>query len=552
MEFGPVPTQDAAGAILAHAVRTKIGRISKGQRLDQRHLQEIADAGLSTITVARLAPDDLDENAAAAAIAASLASQSLRAGHAGNGRCNLYAREAGLVMVQADAVTTANLINEALTVATLTPGANVARDQLVATIKVITFGVARRDADAVARAVHGVVQVAPFEARTAALIQTRLPHTTETLLEKTARSTRTRLSRVNARLEAESIVDHTVTELAEALGKIPKNVDLITIIGASAIADRRDVVPAAIQSVGGTVIHFGLPIDPGNLTLLGEIEGVAVVAMPGSARSPREQGSDWLLEQLAAGVPIDAKAIATLGVGGLLKEIRSRPMPREALESTKAPDRAIVDAILLAAGQSSRMGDRNKLLEPIDGVPMVRRIAEQALSARIRRLIVITGHQAAEIRETLADLDVSFVHNPLFETGMASSVVRGIQGIAEPSPQAPLAEAAVVLLGDMPGVSAAVINRLIENHDPDNERRIIAAAHEGKRGNPVLWDAAFFDDLLSLGGDKGARDVLAEHADSIIIVDVDTPGVLQDLDTPEAFTRYRSNFQGGGGPGEAE
>lgn len=539
MEFGPVPTQEAAGAILAHAVRTNTGRIPKGQRLDQQHLKEIADAGLTTVTVARLTSDDLDENAAAAAIAAALTGATLRAGNAGNGRCNLYARQAGLVIVQEAAVTDANLINEALTVATLQPGSGVSQNQLVATIKVITFGVARRDVDAVTQAVNGVVHLAPYAAKSAALIQTRLPHTTDALLEKTARSTRARLQRVSATLRHETVVGHSVPDLASALKISVQHVDIIAIIGASAIADRRDIVPAAIEAIGGTVIHFGLPIDPGNLTLLGDIDGVPVVAMPGSARSPRAQGSDWLLERLAAGLPIEKTAIAALGVGGLLKEIRSRPMPREPLEAVDTPERSAVDAILLAAGQSARMGARNKLLEPIEGQPMIRRIAEQALDAGIRRLVVVTGHQAPAIRDALAGLDVSFVHNAGYATGMASSVVEGIQAVAEPPEGTPIADAALVLLGDMPDVGTDTINRLIENYDPARERRIIAAAHQGQRGNPVLWDAAYFDDLLSLDGDKGARDVLREHADSIIAVDLDTPGVLHDLDTPAAFDDYR-------------
>lgn len=548
MDFGPVPTQKAAGAILAHAVKTAGGRIPKGKRLDADDVRAIADAGLTNITVARLAPDDLDENAAARAIAAAMQSDTLRPGHAGNGRCNLYARCSGLLIVREEAVTQANLINEALTLATLPKDAAVSAGQLVATIKVITFGVHRHDVDTFAGGAADVVRIAPFKARSAALIQTRLPHTTDSLLEKTHRSTAERLERTGTSLAGAETVAHEVDALTAALTGQARKVDLIAIIGASAIVDRRDVVPAAIKAAGGTVIHFGLPVDPGNLSLLGQLGGTDIVAMPGSARSPREQGSDWLLERLAAGLPVDANAIAALGVGGLLKEIRSRPMPRERREPAAGPAHT-VDAILLAAGQSRRMGIRNKLLEPVGGDAMIRKVASQILGSGIRRLLVVTGHEAPQIEDALRGLPVRFVHNSDYRTGMASSVRTGIRTLSDPGavPGAsqPGADAALICLGDMPDISASAIDRMLAAYDPDRGRRIIVASHKGRRGNPVLWDRRYFDDLLTLEGDTGARDILRDQADSVIAVDMDDAGVLRDLDTPEALASYREGGKDG-------
>ncbi len=542
MEFGPVPTPEAEGAILAHAVRTAAGRIPKGRRLTTADVAAIAEAGIEPVTVARLGPDDLDENAAAARIAEALASDSLRAGPAANGRCNLYARHAGLVTVDAGRVSAANLIDEALTLATLPAFASVEAGQLAATVKIITFGAPSAKVGRVAAAAARTVSVAAFRPQKAALIQTRLPHTTDALLEKTERSTRERLHRIAAAVTQTGVTDHRKEALAAAFAEAATAADLIVAIGASAIVDRRDVVPAAIAAAGGVIEHFGLPVDPGNLTLLAQLGDARIVAMPGSARSPREQGSDWLLERLAAGLPVDAQTIAGFGVGGLLKEIRSRPMPRDRSAPTAPAGWPTVDAILLAAGRSMRMGERNKLLEPIGEQPMIRRVAAAIHKARIRRLVVVTGYRADRIRQALAEIDCIFADNPDYRTGMGSSVAAGA-GVAFDAADPP--DAAIICLGDMPDIAPAMLDVLIRNYDPAAGRTVVAAASGGVRGHPVLWDRRFADDLASLTGDAGARDILREHAGQVVTVEMDD-AVLRDLDTPAAFDAYRSGTAGAG------
>lgn len=540
MEFGPVPVRKAEGAILAHAIRTAAGRLPKGRRLTRDDVVAISAAGFDTIAVARLGPGDLDENAAAARIAGALASDSLRSGPAASGRCNLYARYAGLVLVDAAGVGAANRIAEALTLATLPAFAPVVAGQLVATVKIITFGAAEAEVERVAAAAAGTVSIAGFQPQTAALIQTRLPHTTDALLAKTERSTRERLRRIDAEVAQIYVTDHREDDLAAALAEAETAAGLIAVIGASAIVDRRDVVPAAIVAAGGEIEHFGLPVDPGNLTLLARLGDATVVAMPGSARSPREQGSDWVLERLAADLPVDSATIAGFGVGGLLKEIRARPMLRDRTPPAESKPRPTVDAILLAAGQSKRMGARNKLLEPVGGEPLVRRVATAVGASGIRRLIVVTGHQADRVRDALSGLECRFADNPDYPTGMGTSVAAGVRAVFD---AADPPDAAIVCLADMPDITPAALDALIRNYDPAAGRTVVAAARAGQRGNPVLWDRRFAEDLASLGGDAGARDILREHAGQLVTVEMDDDAVLRDLDTPAAFDSYR-NGQG--------
>src|SRR5262249_57563189 len=115
-------------------------------------------------------------------------------------------------------------------------------------------------------------------------------------------------------------------------GTIGEGGKLVLIFGASAIPDRRDVIPAAIEAAGGNVEHFGMPVDPGNLMLIGSAAGRAVLGAPGCARSPKENGFDWILARLLCGLPVRRSDITGMGVGGLLMEIVTRPQPRESEE----------------------------------------------------------------------------------------------------------------------------------------------------------------------------------------------------------------------------
>jgi molybdenum cofactor cytidylyltransferase len=173
---------------------------------------------------------------------------------------------------------------------------------------------------------------------------------------------------------------------------------------------------------GGRVLRLGMPVDPGNLLVLGEIGGVPVIGAPGCARSPKENGFDWMLNRLLADIPVTSDDIAALGVGGLLTEIASRPQPREVHTPRIA-------AVLLAAGSSRRMGDANKLLALVGGRPLVRIAAEAALGSRAVCLVVVTGHERERVESALAGLDASFAHNPEHAAGLSTSLRAGLAGL---------------------------------------------------------------------------------------------------------------------------
>ncbi|HEY0836513.1 MAG TPA: molybdopterin-binding/glycosyltransferase family 2 protein, partial [Azospirillum sp.] len=466
MHFGPVPVEEAEGAILAHSVRKSGLVFKKGRVLSAGDVAALAAAGFTTVVAARLDREDVGEDEAATRIAAAVRGAAVTAAAAFTGRVNLFAESAGVLTLDAERIDRVNLLDESVTIATLSAFAAVTPGQMVATVKIIPFAAPRAVVEQVERVLGDggpPLAVAAFRRLRAGLIQTRLWGVKEAMLDKTAAVTRDRLAALGGTLETELRCAHDESELAGAIAALrPQRLDLLLIAGASAITDRRDVLPAAIGRAGGTVEHFGMPVDPGNLLLLAHLGGASVLGLPGCARSPKLNGFDWVLQRVAAGVSVGRADIMRMGVGGLLAEIPSRPLPRASVGEppATAPRAPRIAALVLAAGRSTRMGGPNKLLADLDGRALVARTVDAALASRARPVIVVTGHQRDEVTAALAGRPVQFVHNPDFAEGLSTSLRAGLAAVPAD------ADGALVCLGDMPEVSGVVIDRLIAAYNP--------------------------------------------------------------------------------------
>lgn len=537
MKFGPTPLDEAEGAVLAHTIRLQGGAIKKGVRLTREHVEGLREAGLQNVTAARLEPDDIAEDAAAAQVAAALApdpsAAGLRVAAAFTGRVNLYAEAPGVLLADQDRIAAANRVDEAVTVATLAHHARIAARQMAATVKIIPYAAAGRAVAAVAEILSGAapaLRIAPFARRTAGLALTRTRGMAEKLLDKGEAAIRARCRALGVELVDCRRVDHDVAALAEALGGLQG--EMLLILGASATSDRRDVAPAAIAAAGGVVERLGMPVDPGNLLVLGRLGERPALGLPGCARSPKLNGADWVLERLTAGLPVTSGDIAAMGVGGLLMEIPSRPEPRLGAGAVEHR-RPRVSALLLAAGGSTRMGGRNKLLELVDGAPLVRRSAERLLASGADEVVAVLGAENDAMRAALAGTPARLIENPSWREGVASSIRAGLAAIS------PRADAALIALADMPEVDAALVDRLIAGFDPAEGREIVRPVAVGRAGHPVLFGRRFFEALAQLEGDVGARAVVAEHGDYLVEISVEGGAPLRDLDTPEDWARWR-------------
>ncbi|MDQ0394010.1 molybdopterin-binding/glycosyltransferase family 2 protein [Labrys monachus] len=534
MFFGDVPIEEALEGVAVHSIRKGALVLKKGTRVRAAEIAALRREGIARIVIARLDPTDVGEDAAAERVAQALSGDEVRVEDAFTGRANLFARRAGVLVLDRAVIDALNAVDESITFATLPAFSAVKAGEMIGTVKIIPFAV---DETVLARALallaRPVIRVAPFRPLRVAAISTVLPGLKDSVIARTLQVLRDRLAPAGASLILDERVPHEASALSAALTRAEAaGADLGIIFGASAIADRRDVIPAAIEAAGGQVRHFGMPVDPGNLLLLGQRGAMSVLGAPGCARSPKENGFDWILQRLLAGVPVTRADIIGLGVGGLLMEIVSRPQPRTNAQ-IEAETRPTVAAVVLAAGRSTRMGGPNKLLADYRGKPLVRHAVEAALASKASGVTVVTGHQAEDVRAALAGLAVAFVHNPDFAEGLSTSVRAGVGALP------PHCDAALISLADMPLVDAALIDRLIDAFEPAKGALVVLPMVDGRRGNPVIWARRFFGDLAGLQGDAGARQILAANADAVVELPVETQGASIDIDTPEALETLR-------------
>jgi molybdenum cofactor cytidylyltransferase len=536
MKFGAVAPKNARGATAVHTIRQGDLVLKKGTLIGPAEIAALEAAGIEDVVVAQLEPDDVAEDVAAAEIAKKVAGPGVHIDRAFTGRANLFAQTAGVLVVDKDAVDRLNRVDEAITFATLPTFKPVVAGEMIATVKIIPFAVAKSARDAALAGVkEPLLRVAPYRVRKVGVVSTLLPGLAPKVIEKTLKITTERLAPAGATIVAERRVPHERAALARALDEVLKaGAELAIVFGASAIADRRDVIPSALEAIGGHVEHFGMPVDPGNLLMIGDADGRPVLGAPGCARSPKENGFDWVLMRLLAGLPVPREDITGLGVGGLLMEIVTRPQPRT--EPAPEKGRAIA-AVVLGAGRSSRMGGPNKLLAEIGGRPLIRHVVDAALASRARPVVVVTGHQRDKVEAVLAGLPVKFVHNPHFADGLGTSLKAGIAALPAD------VDGAIVCLGDMPQVDAALIDRLIGAFDPDHGALVVVPTIDGKRGNPVVWSRRFFPDLMAVEGDVGARYLIGRYTEAVAEVPLTGTAALTDVDTPEALEAVRAELE---------
>ncbi|MBB3566346.1 molybdopterin-binding/glycosyltransferase family 2 protein [Rhizobium sp. BK491] len=534
MIFGEFLTAEAEGAVLAHSIRLTNGSFSKGHRLGGEDIKQLAAAGIDRVIAARIEPGDLMEDEAAEQLARAVAPDHLTFSEAATGRVNVYSAVDGLFVADRMAVDWINSLDPAITLACLADHVSVRPGDMVATFKIIPLAVSGAKIAAGVEILRRmpVFEVKPFMPHAVSLVATELPLLKASVMDKTARILSQRLQPSGSVLQREERVAHRAGAVADAIRRtlaapdqMPK---LAIVFGASAVIDAGDVIPAAIRLAGGEVIQVGMPVDPGNLLVLGRVGDVYVVGAPGCARSPKENGFDWVLDRILAGERPAPQDISAMGVGGLLMEIQSRPRPRDI--AAKPAAEISVAVVLLAAGKASRMGEggSHKLLAEFEGVPLVRRSASIAIASGASHIVAVTGHRREEIQDALKGLAVEAVFNPDYALGMASSLVAGVGTRA-----AQRADGVLVMLADMPGVTSDDLKILISAFRQANGQAIVRAVSGGKRGNPVILPRSVLNAVMRLEGDVGARHIIETSGLPVVDVEIGEAAHL-DVDTPEA------------------
>ena len=527
MWFGKLPVEQCQGCVLAHSVKVAGKRIAKGTLLNDELIRQLADSGISHPVVARPGANDINENEAASLLAAAAIKESVgvRTDKAHTGRMNIYASCDGLLSYRTDAVVAANSISEDITLSVLSPDQWVLTGRMIASAKIIPYAVDRDDLNNAAKLL-GDTALRVIKARqgNAVLIQTTLPSLKATTLDKTKTVTAQRLQSRSMTLSQEFRCDHTPQALVECLEKsVALAPDLILIVGASAISDRKDVLPDAVVQSGGTVQRVGIPVDPGNLLMLAQHGSTQILGLPGCARSPKHNGFDLLLDRMVCDLPVTDQWLNSLCVGGLLDEVHSRPQPRVADGGEQK-----IAALILAAGSSRRAGSVNKLLHEYNGKSMLCSVVESVQASAVSASVLVTGHQADEVEKAVQQYGIETRYCASYASGMAHSIATGISALQKH-------DAVLVCLGDMPHISSEVINQIISAGEGSIIDKIFIPVCEGQRGNPVMIGRSFFDALLQNEGDIGARYLIQQYPEKITEVEISSDSVLRDYDTSEAL-----------------
>jgi molybdenum cofactor cytidylyltransferase len=338
MKFLRVPISEAAGGVLAHNMIDAEGRrlLKKGELLSDRHFGKLAVGGRDFVYVAQFEAGDIGEDEAARRVAAAVAGPGVFSPHAATGRANLKATGAGLLRINVEAIEHLNEIDDGITVATLTTHTFVRAAQMVATVKIIPFAVPQSAVQALeeySRSVAPVISVQVLPVRKAGLIVTAHQGQHERIAAEFTPALQVRLDKLGSSIVQTDFAEHEVADIAPAIRRqLAAGIEMILIVSMTAVIDRHDVVPRAIAQAGGAVEHFGAPVDPGNLLLIGYAGSVPIIGAPGCVRSLKTNAFDLVLPRLLAGERITRRDIVRLGHGGLLEEIRERHFLREAID----------------------------------------------------------------------------------------------------------------------------------------------------------------------------------------------------------------------------
>ena len=539
MKIESLVPQKSIGSVLAQTYNLPGKTVSKGTLITKEIVAYFRTGNVQIILCAVPEEGDIHEDEAAEAISSAIDKNHIYAEKASTGRVNFKSQSLCLVRYERDLIKEVNLVDESIAFSIVEHNQLLAKNDLIATLKIIPFFTQKKYVDQVISilAKNELFKTYSLNKKEVSLIQTSFEWQKKSIFKATSNVTRNRLEALDCSLNEEKLIRHDYEVLrSEIKSSIESGIDILLLSGASAIIDRSDYIPKAILAEGGEIIQYGLAVDPGNLLLVAKIGKTTIIGMPGCARSPKLNGFDWVLQLLMADIPVVKEELAEMGAGGLLMEIASRPLPRALAKSVNKREKKIM-GVILAAGNSTRMGKDNKLLKNIGGAPLIRNIALEITKSDLDSCSIVLGYQSDKVADVIKDLNINLILNPLWKEGQASSLKAALDSLT--SSYSDL----LIMLGDLPGIKSGHLNRIIEEHLSSENRssKITIPSFKGETGNPVIWGRSFFHDLSNLEGDEGGRVLFGQHPAAINLIEMDDPSVVTDTDTPEDFDDFLAN-----------
>lgn len=338
MRFEAVLISHAEGHILGHNVADGNGRrvLRKGRRITGQDIDLLRTLGHETVYVALLGAGDVDEDTAAGRIAHQVAGEGIRLSQAATGRANLFAGLMGVIQMDVAHLLRLNQL-PGVTLATLPQHAVAAKGRIMATLKVIPYALPEEvvcQAEEIASL--PLISLKPLAPKRVGLILSGSSAVELRVTRSFESSLSARVSQLNSTVDLVRYVpletEADELRLATAIGDmIAEGMALIILAGETAIMDRHDISPRAVERAGGQIACFGAPVDPGNLLMLAYIGLVPILGAPGCVRSPKTNIIDLILPRLLVGEKVTQQDVVELAVGGLLEDVPERPLPRSRL-----------------------------------------------------------------------------------------------------------------------------------------------------------------------------------------------------------------------------
>ena len=330
MIFGEIKTESSLNGILSSSLvlyeNKDLIKIKKGTVINEYLINLLLKNKIKSVFCAQLDEEDVEENKAVYDISKNIIGNeqsNLNIQDPRQGRCNVISNINGLLVFDPEQLFSINSVTDEIGIASLKPYSYVKKNQIIASIKAIPFGIKRELLKKIVKKSNNCFKVLPFLKKNVHLIQSHNQNTLEKVLEKTVDITKKRLFSCGISKILEKKCNHEVVSLSKEIkNSIDEEADLILVFGASAICDKNDIVPKSLKENNGKILRLGMPVEPGNLILLGEIKNankiIYFIGMPGCARSPKENGVDWILWRFFCGLRISNDNINSMGNGGLL------------------------------------------------------------------------------------------------------------------------------------------------------------------------------------------------------------------------------------------
>lgn len=542
MKFGEFPVYDALGVELALPIKYRGKTLPKGHIITSEDVALLRAEGIKTVVGAVYSADDIHPETASEILMKAIAGDYIRYTFPDeDGYCEIYADNDGILIFDVDRMIRFNGHSENISLAIMAPYVTVYKGQFLGNLRL--FGLAL-DADELNEGVGKItgigplIKISPYAFKKMAYIQTVLDPDKIPKIDQNEINQRFIIYGYN--LIFADICAHTSEGVEKSVrNAIDAGAEVVLVESPLAPLHRNDVVPKGFIESSADIDHMGWPMDSVLPMVFAHRKEVQLIGY--SASDAKTPAFDRLMRFLATNSlpPIETfpvLGIASLSLERLVKQITPEQMKHSVAVgiSTETEKTAV---LILAAGTSRRMVGTNKLLEFIDGIPMIERAVQSALLSKAEYVAVVTGHNSRQLEKRLEKYDVKIVRNPDYSSGVLGSIRIGLAVLP------PDIMSAVVLPADMPAFAAEYIDMLIDAFDAKADRKpVCVPTYKGVRHNPVLWPRDLFNVVKLVPEDSQWMPALIEHSDYIKELPLDDDLPITDINTWGDLSNYLSRI----------